>query len=307
MVVWNLFFSSILLPLIVTALLWLWPRRPMSGWIAALVLAAGITGFSVLAAPWGWFGIPSRFLLAALFVAALIASIRKPLPLPEDLRQASMVGVMVRVLIGFLFGGVALGVLRAHSVPPGAIDLHFPLKDGAYLIGHGGSHPAANHHAAHPAQRYALDIMKLNAAGTRARGIYPADVTRYAIFGAEVLSPCNGTVVSALDGLPDNRPGVMDQKNLAGNHVVVRCGDVNVFLAHLRRGSVAVRPTQGVVAGQRLGMVGNSGNTSEPHLHIHAERAGAGVPARFDGRWLVRNAIVRREGALMALMWHARC
>jgi hypothetical protein len=292
MAVWNLFFSTILLPLIVTGLMWRWPRRPVSGWVAAVVLASGITGFSLLAAPWGWFGIPARIVLALLFVSALVASFRKPLP--EEVRPASAMGVLMRVLIGCFFGAVALGVLRAYSVPPETIDLHFPLKDGSYLIGHGGSHPAANYHAAHPAQRYALDILKLNAAGMRARGIYPADLTRYAIYGAEVLSPCDGTVVTVRDGLPDNRPGVMDEKNLAGNHVVVRCGDVNVMLAHLRRGSVAVRASQGVATGQRVGLVGNSGNTSEPHLHVHAERNGVGVPARYDGKWLVRNAIVRR-------------
>jgi murein DD-endopeptidase MepM/ murein hydrolase activator NlpD len=48
-----------------------------------------------------------------------------------------------------------------------------------------------------------------------------------------------------------------------------------------------------VKEGQRIGRVGNSGNTSEPHLHIHAERDGAGVPLRFDGRFPVRNDLVR--------------
>jgi hypothetical protein len=49
-----------------------------------------------------------------------------------------------------------------------------------------------------------------------------------------------------------------------------------------------------VTAGTPLARVGNSGNTTEPHLHIHADRAWVAVPARFDGRWLVRNAIVRK-------------
>lgn len=292
MQVFNLFFATVFLPLIVIGLLWRWPRRPTATWVAQLALTAGIVGFSVLAAPWGWFGVPTRIVLALLFAAAVVASLRKPLP--EEERPLSFFGVLMRVLIAFFFGGVAVGVLRAHQVPDGAIDLRFPLKNGTYLIGHGGSHPAANLHAAHPAQRYALDISKLNAFGTRARGIYPKDVRRYAIFGAEVASPCNGTVVTARDGLPDNTPGVLDEKNVAGNHVVVRCGDANVMLAHLQRGSVAVRPGQNVAQLQRIGLVGNSGNTSEPHLHVHAERGGNAVAATFDRRWLVRNALVRR-------------
>ncbi|MEK5272086.1 M23 family metallopeptidase [Aeribacillus sp. FSL K6-8394] len=48
-----------------------------------------------------------------------------------------------------------------------------------------------------------------------------------------------------------------------------------------------------VQEGQQIGNVGNSGNTTEPHLHIHAERDGREVPIRFNGRFLVRNQLVR--------------
>ncbi|MGE7916039.1 M23 family metallopeptidase [Lysinibacillus xylanilyticus] len=48
-----------------------------------------------------------------------------------------------------------------------------------------------------------------------------------------------------------------------------------------------------VTTGQILGKVGNSGNTSEPHLHIHAEKNGKGVPITFNDRFLVRNSLVR--------------
>lgn len=294
MAVWTLFFSTILLPLFSIALLWRRPKLPRGGWIATLLMSLGLTSFSVLAAPWGFFGMPVRYALALLFVLALVMSLRRPAP-TEVQSEESPLRMIVKVLIGFMFGSVALGVLRAHSVPPGAIDLHFPLRGGSFLVQHGGSESAANMHAVHPQQRYALDIVKLNAAGTRARGIYPPDLTRYAIFGTPVISPCDGTIVATRDGLPDNAPGVRDEKNKEGNHVVVRCGDANVFLAHLQRGSVTAKPNARVVTGTPLGRVGNSGNTTEPHLHVHAERNGAAVPARFDGEWLVRNSIVRRQ------------
>lgn len=292
MAVWMLLFSTILLPLFSIALLWRRPPRPRAAWITTLILAAGLTGFSVLAAPWGWFGIPMRLLLIALFAAALVASLRRPVR--EDALPESALRNIVKVLIGMFFGAVAVGVLRAHTVPAGAIDLTFPLRGGRFLVQHGGSESAANMHAPHPGQRYGLDIVALNAFWTRARGFYPKELDRYAIWNAEVVSPCDGTIVSAVDRFPDLRPGVRDEKNKEGNHVIVRCGDADVLLAHLRRGSVAVTPGARVAAGTLVGRVGNSGNTTEPHLHVHAERAGAGVPARFDGRWLVRNAIVRK-------------
>jgi Peptidase family M23 len=290
MVVFNIFFATILLPLITIALLARRGRRPWTAWVARLVLAAGVTGFSLLAAPWGWFGAPLRVLIALLFVAALIVSLRRR----AELAETAPVRMLVMVLIGLFFGSVAAGALRARAVPAGAMDMALPLTRGAYLVAQGGSHPAANYHAQHPAQRYALDIVKLNGAGMRARGLYPDDAKAYAIFDDAVVSPCDGTVVAAVDAFPDAARISLDEKNPAGNHVVIRCGDVNVTLAHLRRGSVAVRAGAAVVRGAAIGRVGNSGNSTEPHLHVHAERDGKGVPLRFDGRWLVRNTIVRK-------------
>jgi murein DD-endopeptidase MepM/ murein hydrolase activator NlpD len=75
---------------------------------------------------------------------------------------------------------------------------------------------------------------------------------------------------------------------------------VNVLLAHLMEGSIKVGEEDEVVEGQIIGQVGNSGNTSQPHLHIHAERGrdedkqileGNGVPITFGGRYLVRNSL----------------
>lgn len=289
---WPLFLSSILLPLITIALLWRRPLRPFGGWISTLVLAAGVTGFGVFGAPWGWFGIPLRLILVLLFVTALVISIRRPER--TDMLPESPVRQIIKVLIGLFFGRVAIGVLSAYSVPPGAIELEFPLRNGAYLVAHGGSTSAANMHVYDKTQRYALDIVKLNSFGTRASGLYPNDVSRYAIFGTPVSSPCDGTIVNAVDGLDDLRPGIRDENRKEGNHVVIRCGDADVLLAHLQKGSVTAKPNTPIKAGAPIGKVGNSGNTTEPHLHVHASRNGEGIPARFNGRWLVRNSVVRR-------------
>lgn len=152
-----------------------------------------------------------------------------------------------------------------------------------------------NYHSAHPAQRYALDILRLNRLGTRAKGLYPKKLTQYEIFEDPVYSPCTGKVIEVRDDLPDLTPPQRDPENPEGNHVTLTCDgdDARLLLAHLKRGSVSVKKGATVKEGQIIGRVGNSGNTSEPHLHIHAERDGAGVPLRFDGQLLVRNALVR--------------
>jgi hypothetical protein len=292
MIIWNLFFSTVLLPLVAIALLWHKARQPAGPWLATLILTSGMVGFSVLAAPWGWFGLVLRFLLVLLFAIAVFGSWRRPVPDPP--REETPVRMLLKIIIGFFFGMVAVGVLSGHSVPDEVVDVAFPLKGGTYLVAHGGSSSPANIHAGHQQQSYAVDLVAVNALGFRARGIYPERPERYAIWGAAVVSPCDGEVVSAVDGVPDHPVGLLHEENPAGNHVIVRCHGIDITLAHMMSGSVAVRGGEGIAKGQTLGRVGNSGNTTEPHLRVHGERNGDAVALRFDGRWLVRNGVVRR-------------
>ncbi|MGH8639270.1 MAG: M23 family metallopeptidase, partial [Burkholderiales bacterium] len=144
---------------------------------------------------------------------------------------------------------------------------------------------------------YALDIDRLNRWGMIADGILPKELSRYAIFGTRVVSPCDGEVKAAVDGLPDLIPPETDRKNSKGNHVLIRCPKLNVdvLLAHLQRGSLERRAGERVVRGQTLELVGNSGNTSRPHLHLQASRDGEGIAMTFNGRFLARNALVTVE------------
>ncbi|MER9882371.1 M23 family metallopeptidase [Mesorhizobium sp. M0118] len=78
-----------------------------------------------------------------------------------------------------------------------------------------------------------------------------------------------------------------------GNHVIVDCGDFHVEIAHLQRGSVRVAAGAPVSSGDQVGKVGNSGNTAEPHLHVHAldPEKNDGVPMSFNGRVPARNSL----------------
>lgn len=106
-------------------------------------------------------------------------------------------------------------------------------------------------------------------------------------FGQPILAPADGTVVVAHDAEPDHEarrsqlallPYALSQARriragvaaVAGNHVVIALGAEGPFvlLAHLRRGSVCVRPGEGVRSGDRLGECGNSGNSTQPHVHV---------------------------------------
>ena len=91
----------------------------------------------------------------------------------------------------------------------------------------------------------------------------------------------------AQDGLPDQAQGEMDPANPPGNHVVIDHGNEEYsLLAHLQQNSVTVSVGEEINAGQQIGRCGNSGNTSEPHLHYHLQTGkrfgdGHGLPAPF--------------------------
>lgn len=125
------------------------------------------------------------------------------------------------------------------------------------------------------AQRFAIDWMKLDSAGRLVHGD-PTDVHNFTGYGADILAVADGTVVSTLNSLDDQKPGSLPDpktiniENVDGNHVVMDLGNgVYAFYAHLQKGSVAVAIGEHVKRGQVLGKLGNTGNTSAPHLHFH--------------------------------------
>jgi hypothetical protein len=294
MIALNVIIFSIALPLMATLWLARWPRTPRVAWFSTFLFTAGFDAQSFVITPWAWLGIESRYLLALAFFAALISSLRREETPPV---APSAVFTVIKFLFGIFFAAGAVMGLNGYLAPRDTIALDFPLHDGTYIVGQGGSTVFVNYHNVYKPQQFALDIVKLNAFGMRARGLYPSDLARYAIFGDAIHSPCDGTVIASRDSVLDLPPPQRTEKLPEGNFVSLNCSGATVYLAHMRRGSVRAVPGAIVHRGDILGIVGNSGNTTEPHLHIHAERNGAGVGILFNGRWLVRNSIIRRTSA----------
>jgi murein DD-endopeptidase MepM/ murein hydrolase activator NlpD len=200
-----------------------------------------------------------------------------------------------------LFAGLCWRSFMGYPAPDNAIELSSPLQEGQFVVGHGGASPFINGHFKVKPQNYALDLLGVNAWGARSNIMGdPSQLHNYAIYGKPIVAPCDGLVVLARDGLPDLTPGETDRENLAGNHVVIECQGVEIILAHMLRGSVFVEKSRRVETGDFLGRVGNSGNTSEPHLHMHAEKGGEPgqildgepVPMLIDGKFLVRGNLL---------------
>jgi hypothetical protein len=293
------------LPLVLVAGLAVIKPRSRIAWMSVVVMVAAVlfflskagAGWHVLSVdlPWvWWFG----FLAASLFSSWRMGG--APLLPPQKLAWAGIAATWLATA----FTGVALVEVLEGTQPKDAepVELVFPLGPGEIYVTHGGASAALNHHYGVKAQRYALDLVALDDLGRRADGMFPTTTAAYEIYGAPVRSPCDGRVTLATDGLDDQDPPQADKEHLAGNHVVVFCKreGVSVLLAHLEKNSILVKPGKRVKAGQELGAVGNTGNTSEPHLHVHAVRGEVSstkellteaepVPMTFGGRFLVRN------------------
>src|SRR5699024_10173478 len=121
------------------------------------------------------------------------------------------------VLLIAAFSVYNIFVFTSYSTSEEAIELAFPLKEGTYYIGQGGNHTQMKYHHAYEPQQYALDILKLNKFGFRAKGLSPKELEKYQIYEDNLYSPCHGTVVEIENELPDLIPPETDAENATGN------------------------------------------------------------------------------------------
>jgi hypothetical protein len=286
----------IVLPYVFIIQLWKTSARSKLQWIIEALVASLVVLWVFQAGNWSWLSYYLRYLVLALLACALFVSWRKAraLPIKASYSISQKIYMGVNILLILIFGTYNALILTSYQAEEPAIELVFPLRSGVYYVGHGGDHVLMNYHHAYEPQKYALDILKLHPLGWRAQGLLPKQLDKYAIYSDELYSPCNGTVMKAVNDLPDLIPPERYRNEPAGNHLVLWCEgtDADLYLAHLQQGSITVKPGDKVQTGQILGRIGNSGNTSEPHLHIHAEKDGKGIPLKFNGKFLVRNSLI---------------
>jgi hypothetical protein len=174
--------------------------------------------------------------------------------------------------------------------------LRLPFR-GEWFVFSGGRTVSENPHALARDQRFSIDLVMLeNKSSHSGDGRKNED---YYCFGVPILAPADARVVAASDTVKDNVPGVLNAAEPLGNHVILDHGNGEYsFLAHLKRGSVLVKAGDPVKAGQPLAACGNSGHSSEPHLHVHLQTTatpfdGDGLPAAFE-RFVANGAPVPR-------------
>lgn len=202
-------------------------------------------------------------------------------------------------------------------VGPPAVVVAPPLRGDGWVAVNGCCDAITSHRGAlipvdgrlRVPERFAIDWVKLDETGR----VFSGDGSRledFAYYGAEILSVAEGTVVNIYDEADEqipNQPATgITAENIGGNMIVVDIGGGNhAFYAHLQRGSLRVKLGDRVVAGQVLGLLGNTGNSSAPHLHFHVMDGPSpldanGLPyvfTRFTSRGTLANEIVETGAA----------
>jgi hypothetical protein len=172
----------------------------------------------------------------------------------------------------------------------GSIDLEYPFA-GRWLTQNSPANRVPSHGTTVFGTSYAIDFVPVNDAGRTAPITFgslvgPEPPERFPGFGRSVLAPIEGVVAAAhhaeadhaaYRGLPSIGYALTQRRRaeagwvaLAGNHVLIDSEGVVVALCHLQQGSVKVRSGQRVRIGDVLGRCGNSGNSTEPHVHVQA-------------------------------------
>jgi murein DD-endopeptidase MepM/ murein hydrolase activator NlpD len=173
-----------------------------------------------------------------------------------------------------------------------------PLQGENWVAANGPSNTSAHRRAfiplnghAYISQRFAIDWVQANADGKTYQGD-STDNKNYRAYGAEIHAVADGIVTQTKDGIPQNIPNQapivpITLETVGGNHVIMEIAPgVFAFYAHMQPGSLRVKVGDKVRRGQVLGLLGNTGNSTEPHLHFHlsnasSELASEGLPYAF--------------------------
>lgn len=157
-----------------------------------------------------------------------------------------------------MFSGSCLSDLVVISAP----------VRGEWFVMHGGCSLLINHHYHVEPQRFSIDLV-------RTSDLAISDgINTYASFGSEVYSPTDGHVVSIVDHMEDDGVFANDSiTSVFGNHIVIQDQNTGLFvvLAHLMKDSILLEVGASVESGELIAKCGNSGNSSQPHLHLQIQ------------------------------------
>jgi hypothetical protein len=295
-------------------ILWTWIRSytSLAAWGLQVLVLISYTAFIFLLGSWVY---ASFYLRYAILILTIVAAIRsfmhiRSLPLLVTPHILGWAGYVAGLIVSAVLVYFVVGAVRSHFYDETPVNLAFPFKSGTYAVFEGGNgrvsflmnyhYSASIHKGARTnlSMRYAVDMAKVTRWGNDADGFLPMQNDKYAIFNQVVYSPCDGEVSKVEDKWPNETPWSGKAPYNVGNHVLITSNDFGVLMGHLQKGSILVKTGDRVRKGQPIAQTGNSGWTSQPHLHIQAMRKSTGsfwgwegMPIFFDGKNPVKNSL----------------
>ena len=276
-------------------------RAAVDWWVRVvpIVLVGHVALLSVLRARpgyvglWLWYAGP--ILLAATTAVLLVGSLLSARRWKHGVNRWHVLGYAGLIVVIFTLPTYE-AYPSSYDDRPSPVRFRLPLS-GPVTIAWGGAAAAVNYHVFLPDQRWAYDLLVTR--GGRSFEGSGANLEDYYAYGLPVHAPAAGVVFASRDGAPEVAIGE-PRWGLAGlgNHVGLEVApNEYLFIGHLQPGSVTVEEGEQVAAGQVLGRVGNSGNSSEPHVHLHLQDSqrvyfGEGIPFYFHS--------YEREGTVVA-------
>ena len=165
--------------------------------------------------------------------------------------------------------------------------------EGLWTVVNGGVTRDFSHSWDTLTQRFAYDFLVIGEEGKTYRGKLEQP-TNYLCYGLNILAPADGTVVhvesGCIDSIIDKEGNAhCNSRHICGNHIIIKhAKDEFSFLAHLMKGSIKVKTGDSVKQGQIIAKCGNTGVSTQPHLHFHLQNkrsfyTSLGLPVEFDG------------------------
>lgn len=187
--------------------------------------------------------------------------------------------------------------------------LELPFEEDWYIVAGGKSLELNHHFTPNRHQRYALDIVQVvNRRGNKGDGTKNED---YYCFGKRLNAPGDGKIIAVENNIEDNIPGIKNSKQSLGNYIIIdHLNGEFSFMLHLKKNSIIVAVGDNVEKGQEVGLAGNSGYSTGPHLHYHLQTTpslvtGVGLPMQFRNYYAddvftergepITNQIVRKK------------
>jgi hypothetical protein len=169
--------------------------------------------------------------------------------------------------------GFLVNAFKDESLPKidrNKTNMYLPFIE-SWTVVWGGDTKELNYHVESNPQKNAFDMLITDINGKSYKTTGKTNEDFYA-FGKQLFAPCDGEIVLVTDGIKDNNVGEMNAAYVGGNMVIIKTSNNEfVVFCHFKNSSILVKNGQQIKQGQLLGQCGNSGRSSEPHLHFHLQ------------------------------------